>query len=205
MSLVDLLGSPLAQLYTQPLTSNVGTTTVTKVTNVVTPTVTSSQKAALAANTNLKMGTLIRATDLYNKIVPAVQARAITNVITKAGYSIVPKTSNNAVVDTGAVGVLTNQLSNQVSAQSTLLSNLSSQMDVLAKGTVQGTVAQAQLATTTKAYEAVVNTTPAATSTDIFGQIGDFINKYGLYIVIGFGAIIFLPMITKLIPQRTET
>ena len=220
MSLVDTLGfvlkvTTLGGVVGNPITGSITSTKTTVPSQPLTinPTLSPNQKAAVQVAQNLKMSTAILASPLNQQIISAVRARATTNVITKSGNTIVPTNTLTEYQQQAAAqqaqitafSAVNTLMGTQLAAQTAQINKLSNAMNTLSQGTVQGSVTQAQLATTTKAYEAVVNTPTAATSTDIFGQIGDFINKYGLYIALGVGAIIFLPMITKLIPQRKET
>ena len=195
------------------------TTTVTTGKYVsVTPNYTEAQLNAIKEAQNRQLGTAITSTAKSQQIISLLRAGAITKSITQQGYELAPKGTKEML---GISQSQTNEFRDMINAfqplqeewatkQAGYLSQISQNETLLAKATSEGAIAKGQLTTLTGQYNTLyakyqeLLNKPPSPDTDIFGGIGDFINKYGLFIVLGVGALIFMPLITKLIPGGKE-
>jgi hypothetical protein len=85
----------------------------------------------------------------------------------------------------------------RISANETLLATATNRLGIT-QGQLETT--QSKYLTLQEKYNELLNNPPSEPGLDLFGGLGDFLNKYGIWIALGVGALLFMPLITRLIP-----
>lgn len=200
------------------LASNVmikGTTGATV--KAVVPALTTAQKTAITGAMATKYGQAVVSSPPNQAMIAKLRTIAVLTQIKKSGLELAPKGTTeylyNAETQTAtfrdAVNSLLGQQEQWVAKQTEYQNLLSARETELAKGTQElGNVkGQLNLLTTDylalqERYNELLANPPEKPGTDILGGFGDFIAKYGLWIVLGVGAIILLPSVMRIFERR---
>ena len=220
-----LSASPSFQIQVTPVKTGVTTadilkpagyvsTTVGKAINKVVIPNTQLRTTAITALVNAKMGMQLRAlSPNLNKVFTTIQTKQTLANISKAGMELAPKGTKEAVytaeqtaqINQDAYKSLYGQYEVAVQRQTEYANRQSELLGQLAQGTVDYTTAVGQLSNLQgqygdlmAKYQDLLNNPPKEPGLDIFGGIGSFLSKYGLWIALGVGAIILLPSILKI-------
>ena len=183
---------------------------------------TTTQTAAINQAVQLKYGMAVVTNPSNAKMITTLRTIATVNTLKKSGLEMAPKGTTAALYGaeaaatayTAGFNALSLQNEAMLKKQQDLLSNISASETTLAKATNELGVTKGQLELTTTRYEDLVKKynelvinppggggtiTPAPS---IFGEFGDFISKYGLWIFLGIGAIIMLPSIASIFKRK---
>lgn len=187
-------GNPVSSLVSNP--------------SAVTKQLTTAQQDAINQAYNRKMGIAILQSASFQKVSSIVKAKTILAGIDKSGMEINPKGTGTLIYTAqeqantmrDALNVLSAQQQEWGAKQTDYLSRISQNESLLATATNRMGILSGQLETTQSKYlelqkkynELLEN--PPSEGIDIMS----FINKYGLWIALGVGAIILLPSITNI-------
>lgn len=180
---------------------------------------TPARDLAITTITNALQGKAIRASPNFSKVMTTVNTKMEINKINNAGLELAPKGTVAAVYNADQQASIWQESYNAMSLQNESLVNrqteyqnqLANIQQTLAQGTIDYSVAQGKLdllntqySDLQTRYDALANSGGGGGTVDtsLFGGLSDFINKYGLWIAIGVGALLFMPLLTKLIPDR---
>jgi hypothetical protein len=165
------------------------------------------------------MGISIIKSDAFQKVSGIVKAKVILGDLRNAGMEINPAgtgsllytAAEQAAANRDALNLLSSQQQKWGAMQTDYLGRISQNETLLATSTNRLGITQGQLETTQskyltlqEKYNELLNNPPSEPGLDLFGGLGDFIKKYGIVIALGVGALLFMPMITRLIPEGKE-
>ena len=188
--------------------------------SAITKQLTTAQKDAINAAYNRKMGISIIKSDAFQKVSGIVKAKVILGDIRNAGLEINPggtgallyTAAEQAASNRDALNLLSSQQQEWGAMQTDYISRISANETVLATATNKLGITLGQLETTQskyltlqEKYNELLNNPPSNPELpDLFGGLGDFLNKYGIWIALGVGALLFMPLISRLIPGGRE-
>lgn len=172
---------------------------------------TETQKTAIIKAMEVKYGQAVVSSPANQRMISLLRTRAIVGNLQNKGMELAPKGTMDYVYNADetnaflrdAYNALYAQQEQWTAKQTEYQGRLSEMSTELAKGTYQAGVYQQQLASAESMYSELlakynqlVNNPPEG-SIDPVGAIVDFFRQYGLWILLGIGAVIFIPSLIK--------